>query len=821
MNMARFEVLVVAAVLGIAAAVWADPVGTAFTYQGQLKENGLPVTDYGDFRFTLYDCETPPTQVGPTLTFDGIDGNPGPIAMENGLFTVRLDFGTDIFTGEKRCLEIEVRRPSGAGEYTTLTPPQELTPSPQALYAETAGTTVGGVTGSGTNYRVARFTGTSTIGNSELYQNSHGNIGVCGAPYWGGIAPGWGPNLQVNTGDEHASVWIGGDMATEGNEIGRLSWVGGAGLMMDSSEYAGIAAEIVSTNPFPRGALLFYTSDTPVYPPPEVEEAMRINPNGNVGIGTDAPQAKLHVGGIAGTDGIMFPDGTLQTTAAGGGGGGWVDDGTRVRLETSTDSVGIGTSTPGAPLSVIGKVRGAYDSSEAEYVEIAHGGSNGFINWSGDGNLNFRYNSSTLATLTQSGNLGIGSASPASKLDVAGIAEMDGFKMPTGAANGRVLTSDASGVGTWQVSSGIGGSGSANYLPRFTGSTPSTTLGDSVVYQNGSSIGVGTTCPGEYAKLHVHSDTGAVIKITNAATGTEYGDGTLLSFLSTGSADAILWNRENANLLFGTNNTERMRLTSNGSLAIGHTSPWCKLDVRDSGQRVLHVENTAPSGATDAAVYALSGPLSGAGTAGDFTGGFRGLLGSGGAIGVEGIANGSGGTKIGVYGHAAGAGTNYAGYFDGNVYVTGTINKSACSFKIDHPLAPAEKYLYHSVIESPDMKNVYDGVAVLDADGTAWVQLPDWFEALNKDYRYQLTCVGGYAPVYVAEEIAGNRFQIAGGKPGLKVCWQVTGIRQDAYANAHRLPVEVDKPAEERGTYLHPGAFGLPQEQSVHPHPKQ
>jgi hypothetical protein len=80
---------------------------------------------------------------------------------------------------------------------------------------------------------------------------------------------------------------------------------------------------------------------------------------------------------------------------------------------------------------------------------------------------------------------------------------------------------------------------------------------------------------------------------------------------------------------------------------------------------------------------------------------------------------------------------------------------------------------------------------------------------------YQLTCIGGWAPVYVADEISGNRFKIAGGQPGMKVSWQVTGVRQDAYANAHRIPVEQEKPVQERGYYLHPEAFGQPAERGI------
>jgi hypothetical protein len=160
-------------------------------------------------------------------------------------------------------------------------------------------------------------------------------------------------------------------------------------------------------------------------------------------------------------------------------------------------------------------------------------------------------------------------------------------------------------------------------------------------------------------------------------------------------------------------------------------------------------------------------------------------------------------------------GTLYAGYFAGNVQVTGSLTKGSGAFKIDHPLEPTKKYLYHSFVESPDMKNIYDGVVVLDQNGEARVSLPDWFAALNQDFRYQLTCIGGYAPVFIAEEIANNQFKIAGGKPGLKVSWQVTGIRHDAFAEQHRIPVEEAKPASEQGKYLHPTAFGVPETQGT------
>jgi hypothetical protein len=149
---------------------------------------------------------------------------------------------------------------------------------------------------------------------------------------------------------------------------------------------------------------------------------------------------------------------------------------------------------------------------------------------------------------------------------------------------------------------------------------------------------------------------------------------------------------------------------------------------------------------------------------------------------------------------------------DNDLYVNGTLYKAAGAFRIDHPLQPQRMYLNHSFVESPDMKNIYDGVAVLDESGKATVTLPDWFEALNADFRYQLTPMGASFVPYVAEELAGNAFMIAGGIPGKKVSWQITGIRHDPYAKANRIQVEEPKPESAVGTYLHPEVYGQPVE---------
>jgi hypothetical protein len=159
---------------------------------------------------------------------------------------------------------------------------------------------------------------------------------------------------------------------------------------------------------------------------------------------------------------------------------------------------------------------------------------------------------------------------------------------------------------------------------------------------------------------------------------------------------------------------------------------------------------------------------------------------------------------------------HYAGDFVGDVSITGSLSKSAGSFKIDHPLDPENKYLQHSFVESPDMMNVYNGNVTLDENGQAVVELPAYFEALNGDFRYQLTPIGAPGPnLHIAEKIYDNRFKIAGGKSGMEVSWQVTGVRYDPYAVANPIQVEEDKPAEERGYYLHPDAYGLPEEKGI------
>lgn len=189
---------------------------------------------------------------------------------------------------------------------------------------------------------------------------------------------------------------------------------------------------------------------------------------------------------------------------------------------------------------------------------------------------------------------------------------------------------------------------------------------------------------------------------------------------------------------------------------------------------------------------------------------------SGSGFGIVGRALENGGTGYGVYGSAGDNSiSNWAGYFSGDVNVTGTVFSPVKISRIDHPLDPENKYLQQSDVQSPEMINVYTGNATTDQNGDAVVSMPEYFMAVNSDFRYQLTVVGQFAQAIVSSEIENNSFTIKTDKPNVKVSWQVTGIRQDRYSQAHRVVVQEAKATHEVGKYLHPELYGFGAERGL------
>lgn len=416
------------------------------------------------------------------------------------------------------------------------------------------------------------------------------------------------------------------------------------------------------------------------------------------------------------------------------------------------------------------------------------------------------------------------------------------------AGSNITITPSGNNLTIASTSGGVGGSGTTNYIPLFTGST---TLGNSIINQDASKIGIGTLTPSEKLDVLGNIKFGASIPIklinkvgvsgwwglTLNIDGTDH-----FSFDRLGTA--IISNK----LGIGVNDPQYpLHISTNRKYAGYFTS-----DSLSGNTHVIQGEFTGTGNIDAVGVYGKSFPANNYGIGGYFQGGYMGVYGNsyayggyfdggymgvygqviptgnGSYYGVRGYVNGGSGWNYAVYGSATGSGTNYgvygsafggttywAGYFSGNVNVTGTISKGGGSFKIDHPLDPQNKYLYHSFVESPDMMNIYNGNVITDASGYAIVTLPDWFEALNKDFRYQLTVIGDFAQAIIAQKIQNNQFTIRTDKPNVEVSWQVTGIRKDPFAEKNRIPVEEYKQGDDRGKYLYPEAYGQPETMGI------
>lgn len=358
--------------------------------------------------------------------------------------------------------------------------------------------------------------------------------------------------------------------------------------------------------------------------------------------------------------------------------------------------------------------------------------------------------------------------------------------------------------------------------------TPNLTTGPverARIDQNGN-VGIGTPTPG--FPLTFADQYGAKISLYGQS-GNHAGFGVQDSLLQVYGANSA------TDIAFGygssTSFSEVMRIKGTGRVGVGVSNPAALLHsrtttnglsaIRGEGNAVaaVGVEGTTTDGAG-------IGVLGRATSSTGFNFGVAGRTSSSDGVGVSGEATLATGSNTGVYGYAHGAdgygvfgeadgangvgvhgqasaGSDYGVFSSGNIAASGTK-----SFVIDHPLDPSNQTLRHYCAEGPEPMNEYSGVIALDENGEAVVMLPDYFESINRDIRYQLTCIGQFAPVFVRQEVRDGVFVIAGGKPGMRVSWEVKGVRNDPFVRAYGAPVEQLKPEHLRGRYLQPTLFG-------------
>jgi trimeric autotransporter adhesin len=369
-------------------------------------------------------------------------------------------------------------------------------------------------------------------------------------------------------------------------------------------------------------------------------------------------------------------------------------------------------------------------------------------------------------------------------------------------------------------------------------------------------LGYGALYSNTVANSNVGIGYGALYTNTTGAQNTSLGYGALYNN-STGNGNTAIGNNSGLGITTGSNNTiiganvtglsstlsnniiladgagnQRINVNANGYVGIGLTSASAKLEVISSSTG-FNTTIFRAAGLNSNGIY--SEATGGGGNAGYFNA--TGTSNAFAAYAITGLGiYGQSTSNYGVYGHTLSTGVGgvigvtannatwgmlgvnnqYSLYGNGDIFITGNLAKASGTFKIDHPQDPANKYLIHSFVESPDMMNVYNGSIVTDADGNATVQLPDYFLSLNKEFRYQLTAIGTFAQAIILEEVnTSNEFKVKTDKPNVKISWQVTGIRQDAFANANRIKDVVEKTGEEKGKYMHPELFNQPAEKGI------
>lgn len=486
-------------------------------------------------------------------------------------------------------------------------------------------------------------------------------------------------------------------------------------------------------------------------------------------------------------------------------------NGTVQYQETETATVnqfGLVNHTVGTGTVVSGTMAGVSWASGNKYLQVEVNTGGGFVDLgaqqlvsvpfamysANSGGGNWTKNGNNIHN-ANSGYVGIGTTSPSYPLDLRNASNIEPLKIKGSAQEGRAILLEPGGAGSsyelFIKSTGMefceNGAGCARLF-----------------IANGGNVGIGTGSPN--AKLTVQTDFAQGYGFLHRNQGIEVG-----TYIGAGAG----WfgTRTNQRLSFFTNNSaEQVTLLQNGNFGIGTNNPSSRLTAIGASNAgatptVRGETNGTGGGTTTAAPTGVLGIVNST-NGGSWSAGVRGINNSNqfAGVGVLGITLGTGAGIVGIGGRSIEGNGSF--YNIGNGQFTGVLAKGGGSFKIDHPLDPENKYLYHSFVESPDMMNIYNGNIQTDADGRAVVTLPDWFEPLNRDFRYQLTVIGSFSQVMIERKVEDGQFTIRSSEPGVEVSWQVTGIRQDKFANANRIEVEVEKSAEEKGKFFHPELYG-------------
>lgn len=580
-----------------------------------------------------------------------------------------------------------------------------------------------------------------------------------------------GPGATTTTGNLATVDWSAGNMylRVEADPLGGTSFVALGSTELVSVPYAlysvnGRKGDPGATGPAgpagPQGPAGPTGATGPQGPVGNTGPAGPAGPTGTQGpAGPTGPAGSTGPAGPAGPQGPTGPAGTDAQTLSVSGSNLSISGGNTVTLPSGTPGP-TGPQGPAGPAGPQGPAGPAGTDAQTLSISgnnLSISGGNTVTLPAGGGSLTLPYSASQ-ASATPPLFVINNTSTTGNSIAIQGTSSSNG--------SGSGPLSGATAIqGELTPTSGGGFSAALRGINRSTSSLGIGTVG----YQAGAGYGVYGEAPTGYGLVGNSTSGYGLYSTSSTGYGAYISSSSGLS-LVTGSGDVLVYN----------------------TLTAGRTSVG-------NGNNGVNAYSTAGIG-----VYGQSTASAGGG-----------MLGEGRYIGVQGSSTGTDPNRQAIRGDNASSSTGYAGVFVGTVGVFGTLSKTAGSFIIDHPLDPDNKFLVHSFVESPDMKNIYDGIVTTDARGEAVVTMPDWFQALNMDFRYQLTCINQFAQAIISKEITGNRFTIRTDKPNVKVSWQVTGTRNDPYARDNRLPVEKMKTGNDRGKYIYPEGYGKGRESSL------